>query len=80
MCTKLLRESRHTGWLLRRLPEPEDELRPGTAMVSSSPDAEGEVAPIAGQCKHTKEREKGNDEGREGEQAKTNTDWRGVVE
>jgi hypothetical protein len=35
-------------------------------MVSSSPDAEGEVAPIAGQCKHTKEREKGNDEGRGG--------------
>jgi hypothetical protein len=28
-------------------PEPEEELRPGTAMVSSSPDAAGEVAPIS---------------------------------
>uniref|UniRef100_A0A0A9D0F3 Uncharacterized protein n=1 Tax=Arundo donax TaxID=35708 RepID=A0A0A9D0F3_ARUDO len=32
------------------LPEPEEELRPGTAMVSSRP--EGEVAPITRQCKH----------------------------
>jgi hypothetical protein len=35
---------------LLSLPEPEEELRPGTAMVSSSP--EGEVDPIASQCRH----------------------------
>ena len=55
---------------LLSLPEPEEELRPGTAMVSSRP--EGEVDPIASQCRHrNKKREMRG-------QAKTNTDWKGV--
>jgi hypothetical protein len=46
-------------------------------MVSSSPDAAGEVAPITGQCKRAKEREKGN-EGEEGSKQRQHTDWKGV--
>lgn len=47
--------SRRTGGL-PSLPEPEEELRPGTAMVSSRP--EGEVAPITGD-KPMRKREQG---------------------
>lgn len=49
---------------LLSLPEPEEELRPGTAMVSSRP--EGEVDPIASQCTGTGTRKGGGDEGGEG--------------
>jgi hypothetical protein len=42
---------------LLSLPEPEEELRPGTAMVSSRP--EGEVDPIASQCTGTGTRKGG---------------------
>jgi hypothetical protein len=43
------------------LPEPEEELRPGTAMVSSRP--EGEVDPIATQCRHRSRKKGGENEG-----------------
>lgn len=42
------------------LPEPEEELRPGTAMVSSRP--EGEVDPIASQCRHRNKKKGGEGE------------------
>jgi hypothetical protein len=43
------------------LPEPEEELRPGTAMVSSRP--EGEVDPIASQCRHRSKKKGEMEEG-----------------